>query len=163
MAPFTTIQKVQAFQMNLPPPSSGLKTIISIFNSVSHWPTDNKSTMISWIAEVTERQHDTRQVEKSWTASLLAKCQRSKYGSNTLRTETQLYSKGFWLWCTTLEITGSSSGILKCIEHGVSETGSVSVLSWVGEDTYTVGPLERHNPGHWNNDWCWLFLRDPTW
>jgi hypothetical protein len=39
-----------------------------------------------------------------------------------------------------------SSGILKTKEHNVSETGSVSVLRWGGEDTYSVGPIRKSQP-----------------
>jgi hypothetical protein len=36
-----------------------------------------------------------------------------------------------------------SSDILETIKHNVSETGSVSVLRWGGEDTYSVGSLRK--------------------
>jgi hypothetical protein len=37
-----------------------------------------------------------------------------------------------------------SSGILEARKHNVSETGSVSVLRWGGEDTYSVGSLRTN-------------------
>jgi hypothetical protein len=37
-----------------------------------------------------------------------------------------------------------SSGILKTRKHNISETGSFSVLRWRGEDTYSVGSLEKN-------------------
>jgi hypothetical protein len=36
-----------------------------------------------------------------------------------------------------------SSGILGTRKHDVSETGSISVLRYGGEDTYSVGSLRR--------------------
>jgi hypothetical protein len=41
-----------------------------------------------------------------------------------------------------------SSGILENGKH-ISETGSVSVLRWGGEDTYSLGSLQRANLDHW--------------
>jgi hypothetical protein len=38
-----------------------------------------------------------------------------------------------------------SSGILKTIEHNVSESGFVSVLRWGGETPTQLSPLERAN------------------
>jgi hypothetical protein len=43
-----------------------------------------------------------------------------------------------------------SSGIYKTKNHNVSETGSVSVLRWMGQDRPTqLGPLERAGLNHW--------------
>jgi hypothetical protein len=43
-----------------------------------------------------------------------------------------------------------SSGIWKTKDHNVSETGSVSVLWWMGQDKPTqLGPLERASLNHW--------------
>jgi hypothetical protein len=41
-----------------------------------------------------------------------------------------------------------SSSVVKTREHNVSETGSVSVLKWIG-DTSLLGPLETVNLNHW--------------
>jgi hypothetical protein len=41
-----------------------------------------------------------------------------------------------------------SSGILKTRKHNVSETGSVSVLRWMGETLTLLVPLERANVNH---------------
>jgi hypothetical protein len=39
--------------------------------------------------------------------------------------------------------------------HNVSETGSVSVLRWMGQDKPTqLGPLERASLNHWTNPRC---------
>jgi hypothetical protein len=46
----------------------------------------------------------------------------------------------------------SSGGIYKTKDHNVSETGSVSVLRWMGKDRPTqLGPLERASLNHWTN------------
>jgi hypothetical protein len=42
-----------------------------------------------------------------------------------------------------------SSSILENRKHDVSESGSVSVLMWGGEDIYSVGPLKRADLNHW--------------
>jgi hypothetical protein len=42
----------------------------------------------------------------------------------------------------------NESGILETRNHNVSETGSVSVLSW-GKTPTPLGPLERANLNHW--------------
>jgi hypothetical protein len=37
--------------------------------------------------------------------------------------------------------------------HNISETGSVSVLRWMGQDKPTqLGPLERASLNHWTSD-----------
>jgi hypothetical protein len=42
-----------------------------------------------------------------------------------------------------------TSGIYKSKDHNVSETGSVSVLRWMGQDRPTqLGPLERASLNH---------------
>jgi hypothetical protein len=62
---------------------------------------------------------------------------------------------GGLLW--TLRITGfsefcPSSGILETRKHNVSETGSVSVLSWGGETPTLLGLVERANHNHWGRN-----------
>jgi hypothetical protein len=42
-----------------------------------------------------------------------------------------------------------SSGILKRKEHGISETGSVSVFRQERETPTLLGPLERVTLNHW--------------
>jgi hypothetical protein len=42
--------------------------------------------------------------------------------------------------------------------HNVSETGSISILKWVGGDTYSVGSLRKIDPNHWTTH----VLREPT-
>jgi hypothetical protein len=45
-----------------------------------------------------------------------------------------------------------SSCMWKTKDHNVSETGSVSVLRWMGQDKSTqLGPLERASLNHWND------------
>jgi hypothetical protein len=73
------------------------------------------------------------------------------------RHEPKDYTKfGYFLGMNSHRITGfldffPSSGILETRKHDVSETGFVSVLRWKGggENTYSVGPLERVNLNHW--------------
>jgi hypothetical protein len=43
-----------------------------------------------------------------------------------------------------------ASGIYKTKNHNVSETGSVSILRWMGQDRPTqLDPLERASLNHW--------------
>jgi hypothetical protein len=43
-----------------------------------------------------------------------------------------------------------SSGMWKTKDHNVSETGSVSVIRWMGQDKPTqLGPLKRASLNHW--------------
>jgi hypothetical protein len=49
-----------------------------------------------------------------------------------------------------------SSGMYKTKNHNVSETGSVSVLRWIGQDRPTqLSPLERASLNHWTNHAQW--------
>jgi hypothetical protein len=86
-----------------------------------------------------------------------------KAQSQTVR---RVNSKGFWRRCMTQNcwVIGlfPSSRILENRKHDVSETGSVSVLRWRGENTRTqLGPLERADL---NVQWFRLGLsKGPNW
>jgi hypothetical protein len=51
----------------------------------------------------------------------------------------------FWTLSIILYVVDKKS-------HNVSETGSVSLLRWMGQDNPTqLGPLERASLNHWTN------------
>jgi hypothetical protein len=57
----------------------------------------------------------------------------------------------FWTLSIVLYVVDKKS-------HNVSETGSVSVLRWMGQDNPTqLSPLERANLNHWIET-LWDFL-----
>jgi hypothetical protein len=58
-----------------------------------------------------------------------------------------------------------SSCMWKTKYHNASETGSISVLMWMGQDKPTqLGPLERASLNHWTNPGlsCPIHLRTET-
>jgi hypothetical protein len=66
-----------------------------------------------------------------------------------------------WFSCTELLGLFLTLSIVLYVEdkkyHNVSETGSVSVLRWMGQDKPTqVGPLERASLNHWTTLWYFL-------
>jgi hypothetical protein len=76
--------------------------------------------------------------------------------------------EGFWRWCMMYR---TMRFILDFIHrlvymtkkyHNVSETGSVSVLRWMGQDRPTqFGPLERASLNHWTSRSSWVGLSCP--
>jgi hypothetical protein len=66
--------------------------------------------------------------------------------------------KGFWRWCMlyrTIWLLLNSIHRLVCgsftKDHNASETGSVSVLRWMGQDRPTqLGPSETASLNHWS-------------
>jgi hypothetical protein len=51
----------------------------------------------------------------------------------------------------------------KTNDHNVSETGSVFVLRWMGQDKPTqLGPLGRASLNHWTNPGVWVLMLRPT-
>jgi hypothetical protein len=57
-----------------------------------------------------------------------------------------------------------SSGILEATKHNVSETGSVSILSWGMKGTYSTGSIRKSKPRSQDNpfqyNYSYIHIRD---
>jgi hypothetical protein len=59
------------------------------------------------------------------------------------------HSQNYWVFGLS-----PSSGIPGNRKHDVSETGSISVLRYGGESTYSVGSLDKANLNRWTDKPC---------
>jgi hypothetical protein len=74
--------------------------------------------------------------------------------TNHIRTTSEADSKGFWLWCVTLIITGLwALSVFQYSKNHRNNFQKLDLFPSSGEEQEAptvLGPLERANPNHWS-------------